>query len=86
MNTLFLVLKLFPLILGTIQQIEVVAPIPKAGAAKLKLITDTVSAAYKADPTTTSAIPQDSLVPLIQSVASNAVNFFNVVGLFKKTL
>ncbi len=85
MNVLLLILQLFPMIVATIQQIEATAPVPKAGAAKLSLVTKTVSAAYQAGTFDTAMISQSNLMALIESITTDIVAFYNLVGIFKKS-
>ncbi len=85
MSVFLLILKLFPLIAATIQEIEMTAPVPKAGPAKLDLLTKTVSAAYQADATSKNYISEATLLAIIESIAADTVAFYNLVGIFKTT-
>ncbi len=85
MSILILILKLFPLLLATIQQIEALAPVPKAGPSKLKLVTDTISSALQVDSTDLGAVPQNKLLSTVEAVTSNVVSFCNQLGIFKKS-
>lgn len=86
MSIFLLILKLFPLIAATIQEIEATAPVPKTGPAKLQLLTKTVSAAYKADATSKNFISENTLLSIIDSIAADTVAFYNLVGIFKTTV
>ncbi len=85
MGIFLLILRLFPLIAATIQEIEVTAPVPKAGPAKLELLNTTVSAAYQADPTGRNYLSEAKLLDIVETIASATVTFYNLTGVFKKS-
>ena len=85
MNVLLFILQLFPLLLTTIQQIEATVQVAKAGPAKLQLLTGVVKTAFKGDPTNPLPITQEQLLPVISTVASDIVTFYNATGIFKKS-
>jgi hypothetical protein len=85
MNILLFILQLFPLLLTTIQQIEAVVQVAKAGPAKLQLVTNVVKNAYKADTSNTLAVTQEQMVPLVQAMTGDIVTFYNATGVFKKS-
>ena len=85
MDTLLLILKLFPLLLAAIQTIEASAPVPGAGAAKLQLLTTTVKSGFTAADFGTSMISQDQFLLWLQTITATIVTFYNILGIFKKS-
>ncbi len=85
MNILLFILQLFPLLLSTIQQIESVVQVAKAGPAKLQLLTGVLQTAYKADSVKPLPLAADQLIPIVQTIATDIVSFYNATGVFKKS-
>ncbi len=85
MNVLLFILQLFPVLLSTIQQIEAAVQVAKAGPAKLQLLTGVVKTAMKVEVAKPVPVSQDQLVPIVNSLATDIVTFFNATGVFKKT-
>jgi hypothetical protein len=83
MNILLLILKLFPLLIEAIQTIETSAPVAKVGPAKAALLSNVVSAAYKAGGVNPKVISQDQLLSLLQAIMVEIVGFYNLIGVFK---
>jgi predicted TIM-barrel enzyme len=83
MNTLLLILKLFPVVLAAVQSIEAAAPVAKTGPQKLDLLMGIASAALATNPD--PSLSQDKAASLIKTVVDRAVGFLNLVGIFKKS-
>lgn len=84
MSVLILILKLYPLIMATIQEIETTAQVAKTGPAKLQLLTGVVQAALQADPVPALLAPE-KLLAVIGAITSQTVAFYNLVGVFRKS-
>jgi len=83
--TLFLLLKLFPVILGAVQAVEAAIPLPAAGKAKLDLVLGTVSDVYTSGQQIGIELPADRVMGLITQTVSRVVSTFNTLGIFKKS-
>ena len=90
MATLVLLLKLFPVILSTVQAVEAAIPLPTAGKAKLDLVLGTVSDVYLAgqqlsSPHAGQDISIDHLLALVAQTIGRIVTTLNALGIFKKS-
>jgi hypothetical protein len=85
MNTLLLILQLFPLLLESIKAIEIAAPVPNAGAAKLQLLTTTVRSGISPADLATARLSQDQVLTWLQMITATIVTFYTLVGIFKQS-
>lgn len=79
-----MILKLFPVILGAVQAVEMAIPLPSTGKAKLDLVLGTVSDVYSSTQQVSPEMPLDRLMALVTQTVARVVATFNALGLFKK--
>lgn len=76
------VLAMLPLVIQAIQALEAAMPGSGNGSAKLAVIKETLSSAYKVS---TDAVGTfDQLWPVLQTMIGAVVSGFNISGVFKK--
>jgi hypothetical protein len=85
MNTLLLILQLFPLLLEAIKAIETAAPVADVGAAKFQLLTKTVQSGVSSADLATAKITQDQFLLWLQTITATIVTFYNILGIFQKS-
>ena len=76
------VLSIFPLLVEIIQTVEASIKKTGAGAEKLELVRELLQAVY--DAATDISVRFDDLWPVLKSIISALVKFFNALGIFKK--
>jgi hypothetical protein len=84
MNTLTVILKLFPIILSAVKAVEDAIPLPGQGQKKLDLILNVVKQAYDASADLTQSFSWDKLAAIVVPMISNIVDLHNQLGLFSK--
>ena len=85
MNTLLIVLRIFPLILGAVKAVEEAIPLPGQGKQKLDLVLDVIKSAYDASTDLASSFSWQKLVALVVPMISQIVALHNALGLFQKS-
>ena len=85
MNTLLIVLRIFPLVLGAVKAVEEAIPLPGQGAKKLDLVLDVIKSAYDASTDLASSFSWQKLVGLVVPMISQIVALHNALGLFQKS-
>jgi hypothetical protein len=85
MNTLLIVLRIFPLVLGAVKAVEEAIPLPGQGAKKLDLVLDVIKSAYDASTDLASSFSWQKLVALVVPMISQIVALHNALGLFQKS-
>jgi len=84
MNTLLIILKLFPLILAAVQAVEQAIPLPGQGNKKLELVRDVLKSAYDWSADLASQFSWDKLVEVVVPMIARIVDLHNALGLFQK--
>jgi hypothetical protein len=85
MNTLLILLQIFPLALSAVQAVEQAIPLPGQGKPKLDLVLDVIKSAYDASTELTAAFSWPKLVSLVVPMIDKIVALHNALGLFKKS-
>lgn len=85
MNTLLMLLRIFPLILGAVTSVEAALPLPGAGKLKLDLVLAVVKEAFDGAADLQKAFSWDKLVALVTSMVATIVTLHNALGAFNTT-
>lgn len=85
MNTLLIILKIFPLVLAAIQAVEHAIPLPGQGNKKLELVLDVLKSAYEGSTSLAAEFSWDKLVAIVVPMIAKIVALHNVLGLFQKS-
>ncbi len=86
MNTLILILKIFPLVLAAVQAVEQAIPLPGQGNKKLELVLDVLKSAYDGGADLARQISWDKLVSIVVPMIAKIVDLHNALGLFQKSI
>ena len=84
MNTLLIILKIFPLILAAVQAVEQAIPLPGQGNKKLDLVLDVLKSAYDGSTDLAKQFSWDKLVAVVVPMIARIVDLHNALGLFQK--
>ena len=84
MNTLLIILKIFPLVLAAVQAVEQAIPLPGQGNKKLELVLDVLKSAYDGSADLTKEFSWDKLVAVVVPMIARIVDLHNALGLFQK--
>ena len=85
MNTLLIILQIFPLVLAAVQAVEQAIPLPGQGNKKLELVLDVLKSAYRRGARTwRSQFSWDKLVAVVVPMIAKIVDLHNALGLFQK--
>ncbi len=84
MNTLLIILKIFPLVLAAVQAVEEALPIPGQGKKKLDLVLDVIKSAYDGSSELSKQFSWDKLVAVVVPMIAKIVDLHNALGLFQK--
>ena len=84
MNTLLIILKIFPLVLAAVQAVEQAIPLPGQGNKKLELVLDVLKSAYDGSADLTNQFSWDKLVTVVVPMIARIVDLHNALGLFQK--
>ena len=84
MQTLLAFLKLFPMLLSSLQAIEEAVPLPAVGKQKLDILLAVIKTAYDAEQSIQKEIAWDKLAGIITNAAKTIVDAFNTLGLFQR--
>ena len=84
MNTLFIILKIFPLVLAAVQAVEQAIPLPGQGNKKLELVLNVLKSAYDGSADLAKQFSWDKLVAVVVPMISQIVDLHNQLGLFQK--
>ena len=84
MNTLLIILKIFPVVLQAVKAVEEAIPLPGQGQKKLDLVLAILKQAYDAS-TELQSFSWDKLVAVVVPMIANVVGLFNELGLFQKS-
>lgn len=85
MNTLLIILKIFPLVLAAVQAVEQAIPLPGQGNRKLELVLDVLKAAYNGSADLAKQFSWDKLVAIVVPMVGKIVDLHNELGLFTKS-
>ena len=77
MNTLLIILQIFPLALSAVQAVEQAIPLPGQGKPKLDLVLDVIKSAYDASSELSSAFSWPKLVSLVVPMIDKIVALHN---------
>ena len=84
MNSLLIVLKIFPLVLMAVKAVEEAIPLPGQGKKKLDLVLDVIKSAFDASADLSSSFSWQKLVTLVVPMINQIVSLHNALGLFSK--
>ena len=85
MNTLLIILKIFPLVLAAVQAVEQAIPLPGQGSKKLDLVLNVIRSAYDGSTDLAKQFSWDKLVAVVVPMIAKIVALHNVLGLFQKS-
>ena len=85
MNTLLIILKIFPLVLAAVQAVEEAIPLPGQGNKKLELVLDVLKSAYDGSKDLAKQFSWDKLIALVVPMIAKIVDLHNALGLFQKS-
>ena len=83
MNTLLIILQLFPLVLAAVQAVEAAIPMPGEGKQKLDLVLDVVKSGFDASAGLAKQFSWEALVGVVVPMIAKIVALHNALGLFK---
>lgn len=83
MSTLIALLKLLPVLISVVREIEAAIPLSGQGKAKLDLILQTVSDVYGTVGDVRRELDETQLRSLIAGLVSRIVAVFNALGIFR---
>ena len=84
MNTLLIILKLFPLVLAAVQAVEQAIPLPGQGNKKLELVLDVVKSGFDASADLAKQFSWQKLLTVVVPMIARIVDLHNALGLFQK--
>ena len=84
MNTLLIILRIFPLVLAAVQAVEQAIPLPGQGKKKLDLVLDVLKSAYDAGTDLTASFSWEKLLTVVVPMIAKIVDLHNELGLFAK--
>ena len=86
MNTLLIILRIFPLVLAAVQAVEQAIPLPGQGKKKLDLVLDVLKSAYDAGTDLSASFSWEKLLTVVVPMIAKIVDLHNVLGLFQKSV
>jgi len=86
MKTLFLIMKLFPLLLSAVRAVEEAIPLPGQGKKKLALVLDILKSAYDAGDELLRELPWQRVVQIAEPMIAKIVAALNELGVFKNSV
>jgi hypothetical protein len=84
MNTLLIILRIFPLVLAAVQAVEQAIPLPGQGKKKLDLVLDVLKSAYDAGTDLSASFSWEKLLTVVVPMIAKIVDLHNALGLFQK--
>ena len=84
MNTLLIILKIFPLVLAAVQAVEQAIPLPGQGNKKLELVLDVVKSGFDASTDLAKQFSYEKLLTVVVPMIARIVDVHNALGLFEK--
>ena len=85
MNTLLIILRIFPLVLAAVQAVEQAIPLPGQGKKKLDLVLDVLKSAYDAGTDLSASFSWEKLLTVVVPMIARIVALYNALGLFQKS-
>lgn len=86
MNTVFVILKLLPLVLAAVKSVEEAIPLPGQGKKKLDLVLNILRTAYDGGIVDVARdFTWEKLVNIVVPMIARIVDVHNELGLFQKT-
>jgi len=85
MNTVFIILRMLPLLLPAIKAVEEAVPLPGEGKKKLDLVLDILRTAYDGGLAGARDLSWEKLVTIVVPMIARIVNLHNDLGLFEKS-
>lgn len=85
MNTLLIILRIFPLVLAAVKAVEEAIPLPGQGRQKLDLVLDVIKSAYDASTELMKQFSWEKLVAVVVPMIEKIVALHNALGLFQKS-
>ena len=85
MNTLFIILKILPLLLAAVKAVEEAIPLPGEGHKKLELILEVLKAAYDGSTELANQFSFQRLAAIVVPMIAKIVALHNALGLFQKS-
>ena len=86
MNTLLVILRIFPLVLAAVQAVEQAIPLPGQGKKKLDLVLDVLKSAYDAGTDLSASFSWEKLLTVVVPMIAKIVDLHNALGLFQKSV
>jgi len=84
MNTLLIILRIFPLVLAAVQAVEQAIPLPGQGKKKLDLVLDVLKSAYDAGTDLSASFSWEKMLTVVVPMIAKIVDLHNALGLFQK--
>jgi hypothetical protein len=85
MNTLLIILRIFPLVLAAVQAVEQAIPLPGQGNKKLELVLDVVKSGFDASADLARQFSWEKLLSVVVPMIARIVDLHNALGLFQKS-
>ena len=85
MNTLLIILRIFPLVLAAVQAVEQAIPLPGQGNKKLELVLDVVKSGFDASADLARQFSWEKLLSVVVPMIARIVALYNALGLFQKS-
>jgi hypothetical protein len=85
MNTILIILRIFPLVLTAVEAVEQAIPLPGQGKKKLELVLDVLKSAYDGSTELAKQFSFEKLVAIVVPMIARIVDLHNELGLFQKT-
>ena len=86
MNTLLIILRIFPLVLAAVQAVEQAIPLPGQGKKKLDLVLDVLKSAYDAGTDLSASFSWEKMLTVVVPMIAKIVDLHNALGLFQKSV
>ena len=84
MNTLLIILRIFPLVLAAVQAVEQAIPLPGQGKKKLDLVLDVLKSAYDAGADLSASFSWEKLLTVVVPMIAKIVDLHNVRSVFSR--
>ena len=85
MNSVLIILRVFPLILAAVKAVEDAIPLPGQGRKKLDLVLDVLKQAFDASEELSRAFTFEKLLAVVVPMIAKIVELNNALGLFQKS-
>ena len=85
MNTLLIILQIFPLVLAAVQAVEQAIPLPGQGNKKLELVLDVVKSGFDASADLAKQFSWQKLLTVVVPMIARIVDLHDALRLFQKS-